>query len=138
MSRTTGAARTARMEQVRQRIEHWRETRARRGRMPERLWEAAVALAREHGVYATSRGLRLNYDSLRARVRGRRPQRRSSKPREAAFVELGPALPLGPVSPAGPVVELTGADGQKLTLRLAGPDELDLPGLVREFWSREA
>lgn len=139
MSRKALRARTsARMEQVGRRIEHWRETRARRGRMPERLWEAAVALAREHGVYATSQGLRLNYDSLRARVRERRPQRRSPKVRGAAFVELGPALPLGPVSPAGPVVELTGADGQKLTLRLAGPDELDLPGLVREFWSREA
>jgi hypothetical protein len=87
------------------------------------------------GAGPRARGLR---PLAGARVRGRRPQRRSSKPREAAFVELGPALPLGPVSPAGPVVELTGADGQKLTLRLAGPDELDLPGLVREFWSREA
>ena len=138
MSRKTRRARTARMEQVSRRIEHWRETRARRGRMPERLWEAAVALAGEHGVYATSQGLRVNYDSLRARVQGQRPKRRSAKGRGAAFVELGPTLPLGPVSPTGPVVELTGADGQKLTLRLAGPGELDLPGLVREFWSREA
>ena len=138
MSRKTLRTRTARMEQVRQRIEHWRETRARRGRMPERLWEAAVALAGEHGVYATSQGLRVNYDSLRVRVQGQRPKRRSAKGRGAAFVELDPALPLGPVSPAGPVVELTGADGQKLTLRLTGPGDLDLPGLVREFWSREA
>lgn len=136
MGRKTLQTRTARMEQVGRRIEHWRETRAKRGRMPERLWEAAVALAREHGVYATSQGLRLNYDSLRARVRERRPQRRSPKARGAAFVELGPALPLGPASPAGPVVELTGADGQKLTLRLAGPGDLDLPELVSELWSR--
>ena len=138
MSRKTRRARTARMEQVSRRIEHWRETRTKRGRMPQRLWEAAVALAGEHGVYATSQGLRVNYDSLRARVGGQRPKRRSGKGRGAAFVELGPALPLGPVSPTGPVVELTGTDGQKLTLRLAGPGELDLPGLVREFWSREA
>jgi hypothetical protein len=126
------------MEQVGRRIEHWRETRAKRGRMPERLWEAAVALAREHGVYATSQGLRVNYDSLRARVGARRPKGRAPKARGAAFVELGPPLPLEPASPTGPVVELTGADGQKLTLRLAGTEELDLPGLVREFWSREA
>jgi hypothetical protein len=138
MSRKPGAARTARMEQVRQRIEHWRETREKRGRMPERLWAAAVALARKHGVYATAQGLRVNYDSLRARVGVRRPKRRAPKARGAAFVELGPALPLEPASPTGPVVELTGTDGQKLTLRLAGTEEVDLPGLVREFWSRGA
>jgi hypothetical protein len=138
MSRKTRNARTARMEQVSRHIERWRETRAKRGRMPERLWEAAVALAREHGVYATSQGLRLNYDSLRARVGARRPKRRAPKARGAAFVELGPALPLGPLSPAGPVVELTGADGQRLTLRLTGPGDLDLPGLVSELWSRRA
>ena len=138
MSRKAGAARTARMEQVRQRIEHWRETREKRGRMPERLWAAAVALARKHGVYATAQGLRVNYDSLRARVGARRSKRRAPKARGAAFVELGPALPLSPTSPTGPVVELTGADGQKLTLRLASTEELDLPGLVREFWSRGA
>ena len=113
MSRTTGAARTARMQQVRQRIEHWRETREKRGRMPEPLWAAAVALARKHGVYATAQGLRVNYDSLSARVGARRPKRRAPKARKAAFVELGPALPLGPASPGGPVVELTGADGQR-------------------------
>jgi len=138
MSRKAGAARTARMEQVSQRIEHWRETREKRGRMPERLWAAAVALARKHGVYATAQGLRVNYDSLRARVGARRSKRRAPKARGAAFVELGPALPLSPTSPTGPVVELTGADGQKLTLRLASTEELDLPGLVREFWSRGA
>ena len=138
MSRKAGAARTARMEQVSQRVEHWRETREKRGRMPERLWAAAVALARKHGVYATAQGLRVNYDSLSARVGARRSKRRASKARGAAFVELGPALPLSPTSPTGPVVELTGADGQKLTLRLASTEELDLPGLVREFWSRGA
>jgi len=138
MSRKTRRARTARVEQVSRRIEHWRETRAKRGRMPERLWDAAVALAREHGVYATAQGLRVNYDSLRDRVAAGPGKREGGKAASAAFVELGPAMPLGPVSPTGPVVELTGADGQKLTLRLAGPGELDLPGLVREFWSREA
>jgi len=139
MSRKQGAARTARMEQVRRRIEHWRETREKRGRMPERLWAAAVELAHKHGVYAASQGLRVNYDSLSARVGSRRPKRRALKARGAAFVELGPALPaLGPMSSAGPVVELTGPDGQKLTLRLAGAEKLDLPELVREFWSRGA
>ncbi len=140
MSRKQRATPTARMEQVRQRIEHWRETREKRGRMPERLWSAAVELARKHGVYATAQGLRVNYDSLSARVsaQGVTRQRRSVKARGATFVELGPALALSAPSPTGPVVELIASDGQKLTLRLAGSDELDLCGLVREFWSRGA
>lgn len=138
MSRKPGRARTARMEQVRQRIEQWRETREKRGRMPEPLWSAAVGLARQHGVYATSQGLRINYDSLSARVGQRKLKRRGSKGRGAAFVELVSPLPVEPAPANGPVVELTRADGQKLTLRLAGTEELDLSGLVREFWSRGA
>ena len=51
MSRKSGMARMARMEQVSQRIKHWRETREKRGRMPERLWAAAVALAHKHGIW---------------------------------------------------------------------------------------
>jgi len=138
MSRTTGAARTARMEQIRQRIEHWRETREKRGRMPEPLWAAAVELARKHGVYATSQGLRVSYDSLSARVGARKPKRHAAEGRGTAFVELVPPSPLEAASPNGPVLELTRADGQKLTLRLADTRELDLPGLVREFWRRGA
>ena len=68
MSRKTQRAHTARLEQVSRRIEHWRATRSRRGRMPEPLWAAAVALAQEHGLYATAQGLGASYESLIARV----------------------------------------------------------------------
>jgi hypothetical protein len=50
------------------------------------------------------------------------------------FIELGAPLPLAPVSAAGPVIELSAVDGRKLTLRLAGSGELDVAGVMRDFW----
>lgn len=120
------------MERVRRRIDEWRKNRVNRGRMPEPLWRAAVALAREHGVYATSRGLRVNYDSLKARVEA------AGKPMKglaSTFVELSDGLAIG-ATPAGSVVELAGPSGEKLLIRMTGGGELDVAGLCREFWSR--
>ena len=106
--------------------------------MPEPLWEAAVKLAREQGVYATSQCLRVNYDSLRTRLQRRAPARSGGGKASATFVELGPVLPLGGPSAAGAVLELTGTKGRKLTLRLPGLDGGDVVGLVRTLWGRRA
>jgi hypothetical protein len=138
MSRKKQAAATARAEQIRRQIEHWRKTRSKRGRMPEPLWEAAVELAREQGVYATSQSLRVNYDSLRSRVQGRAPTRSGGSRAGATFVELGAAFPLGAPLAAGVVLELSGSKGQKLTLRLPGLDGVDVAGLARALWGRRA
>jgi hypothetical protein len=121
------------MDQVRQRIETWRRTRVRRGRMPEELWRAAMALAREYGVYAVARGLGVNYDSLKARVGG--AAKRDGAP-VSGFVELSPGLSMGAL-PAGSVLELVGAGGEKLTIRLAGSGEVDVADLCRDFWSHD-
>jgi hypothetical protein len=52
------------IERVRRRIEQWRRKRAKRTRMPEELWAAAAALAREHGLYAAAHGLRCTFALL--------------------------------------------------------------------------
>jgi hypothetical protein len=102
--------------------------------MPEPLWAAAVAVAREHGIYAASRGLRISYESLKLRLTARRSKGRALKS-ATDFVELGTPLPFAN-TPAGATVELADADGAKLAVHLAGNDPLDLVGLAREFWSR--
>lgn len=136
MSRRTRRAGRASIEDVRMRIEEWRRTRAKRCKMPELLWAAAVGVAREHGIYAASRELRVNYTSLRSRVEARGGKEQPSKSTAgASFVELAPGLPW--VSGrGGMIVELTASDGSKLALQLAPDDKVDVLGLAREFWRR--
>jgi hypothetical protein len=54
--------------------------------LPESLWQAAVELARQHGVYSVAHPLRLDYTGLKKRLGSTPPfQRKATKP---AFVEL--------------------------------------------------
>src|SRR5260370_15972477 len=64
MRRGSAAAVSKEVEDLRQRLEHWRSTHKRRGRLPEALWGGAAKLARQHGVYQTARTLRLGYTKL--------------------------------------------------------------------------
>ena len=50
------------------------------------MWQAAVELAREHGVYSVARHLRLDYAGLKTRLGGVSHRRR--KARKPTFVEL--------------------------------------------------
>ena len=119
------------MRRVYRRFQQWRSAHTGRLPIPERLWRAAVELAREHGVFRTSKVLRLEYGKLKQLVEAASPavkrrvvktraafrpapggkRRRSAVPRRAssiappAFVEL-----LTPRSGSlpGAVVELEG------------------------------
>ena len=60
MERDQGAALLTQVERVRRRIEQWRSTRSSGSAMDEALWDEAVALAGQYGVYAIARGLRVD------------------------------------------------------------------------------
>jgi hypothetical protein len=51
--------------------------------MPTPLWQAAAAVARDHGLWFVSRALRVNYESLKRHVESLRGEDRSS----SGFVE---------------------------------------------------
>ena len=128
------------MEQARQQLERWRRTRPHRSRIPEPLWAVAVELARQHGIYATARTLRLDYTRLKARLKSaRRACGVSSEPTSGqgeppAFVELiGP----GPGSFSEGVVELEGPRG-RMRIELKGMAAADLVALSRALWKGEA
>ena len=56
------------LEKTRRRVARWREARPYRGApMPAALWTAAIALARQHGLYTTARTLRIDHGSLTKR-----------------------------------------------------------------------
>ena len=128
------------MAKVRRDIEEWRSTRTKRCRLPDWLWEAAAALGRTHGIYRTARALRVSYESLKCRVvsgTGGRPTDTMGQT-AVPFVELRPA-PLGTPAPArGPEVELVGVQGDRMVIRLAAGQHLDLPALAKAFQSRWA
>ena len=135
MGRGKRSARSARVEAVGRRIEHWRRVRAKRSPMPAELWESAVSLARVHGVYAIARALRLNYETLKQRAGRGVTDGRDGTARSDGFVALDAAQL---VAPAGSVVELCGADGAQLRIRLVGGEALDVGGLAEAFWRRGA
>jgi hypothetical protein len=72
--------------QLQRQLEQFRSTQPARTKLPESLWQAAVELARQHGVYPVAHPLRLDYTGLKKRLGGTPTLRRkASKP---AFVEL--------------------------------------------------
>jgi hypothetical protein len=132
------------IQKVLRRLERWRSAHTGRLPIPERLWAAAVELAREHGVFHTAKALRLEYGKLkrllessslgapsgRTKVRkgGRRGVR--SLPAPAAFLELMTS-PTAGLSEC--LIELEGRRG-KMRIQWKGTSAPDLGGLSRALW----
>jgi hypothetical protein len=72
--------------QLQRQLDQFRSTQPRRTKLPEPLWQAAVELARQHGIYCVAHPLRLDYTGLKKRLGGI-PILRRKAPR-SAFVEL--------------------------------------------------
>jgi len=72
--------------QLQRQLDQIRSTQPRGRKLPESLWQAAVELAREHGVYSVAHPLRLDYMGLKKRLGGVSHRRR--KAGKPAFVEL--------------------------------------------------
>ena len=116
------------VERVRQRFERWRRTRKKRSPIPEKLWQAAVQVARSYGVNKTARAFRLDYYELKRRL-GAGP-RATAVEREsmASFVELVAAAP---AVNGECVVEVESGGGTKLRVHLRGRPEVGwLRGLL--------
>jgi hypothetical protein len=72
--------------QLQLQLDQIRSTQPRGKRLPDSVWQSAVELAREYGVYAVAHPLRLDYAGLKKRLGGVSHRRR--KARKPAFVEL--------------------------------------------------
>jgi len=74
------------IEQLQRQLDEFRSTQPHRTKLPETLWQAAVDLARQHGVYSVAHRLRLDYTGLKKRLDGvPDPKKKAANP---AFVEL--------------------------------------------------
>ncbi len=115
-------------------IEEWRSTRPHRMSMPEPLWTLAASLAARYGVAQVSRFLRLDYYSLKERVRPeeRHPIRVSeSRASGPTFIEL-PSLTAPAASECS--IELKHPRGQRMRIHVKGTALPDLAALTRVFW----
>ena len=118
------------MEKARRRFERWRSSHKGRKPIPESLWTAAAEVAREHGIFRTSKALRLEFNKLKRRVQsaGRR-----AGPTTPAFVELVAPESAG-LSEC--LIELEGPRG-KMRIQWKGITPPDLAGLSRTLWERK-
>ena len=134
-STTTQRANPPELDLLAEQFRIWRATRQRGERIPKELWEAAIGLARIHGLNPIGAALKLNYNDLHRRFSGGFKQR----PSAPAFVELAalsPTLIRGRYE--GATVELAQVSGSRLTLRF--PDAVlgDLLPLVELFLRQRA
>ena len=56
--------------QLQRQLDQFRSTQPRRTKLPEPLWQVAVELAREYGIYSVAHPLRLDYMGLKKRLGG--------------------------------------------------------------------
>jgi len=114
--------------QLQRQLEQFRSSRPGRTKLPESLWQAAVELARQYGIYAVAHPLRLDYTRLKQRLGGMPSQ--SRKQNQPAFVELigggGAALPEC-------VIEFESRAGDKMRIQWKAAVPPDWTGLLRAW-----
>jgi len=125
---------TLTLEEVAKHVEHWRGTRKKGERIPQQLWNEALALVGTYGVSRVSRTLRLSYAELDKRHRiVEAGQCRQASGDDTAFVEIDRGLieqAPGPEATAA-WMELERPDG--LRLRIRPTHSVDILTLVERF-----
>jgi hypothetical protein len=114
--------------QLQRQLEQFRSSQPGRTKLPESLWQAAVELARQHGVHAVAQPLRLDYTRLKQRLGGSPiVQRKATKP---AFVELV-APPRAQLEEC--VIEFESSSGSKMRIQWKATTPPDWTALLRAW-----
>ena len=118
--------------QLQRQLDQFRSTQSARTKLPESLWQTAVELARQHGVYSVAHALRLDYMRLKKRLGGSgSPTRRSTKP---AFVEL---IAPHPATLEECIIEFESSSGGKMRIQWRAAVPPDWASLLRAWRSVE-
>jgi len=106
--------------EVQRQLEQFRAAHPPRTKLPESIWQLAVELARQYGVYPVAHPLRLDYMGLKRRLGRSSGRRQRAKP--PAFVELV-ASPVAKLDEC--VIEFESSRGAKMRIqwRAAGPPD---------------
>jgi len=119
------------LEQVKQRFESWRQRRKKRTRIPQSLWQAAVALSEEYSICHLLKTLRVNYTALKSKVENANATEEGpSDTLLAPFIELpAPVVPLREST-----IEMIKCDGSVMRMHIKGSADADLLELGKAFW----
>ena len=112
---------------LQQELDQWRGAQKGRSKLPEPLWQAAVELAKQYGVFRTAQPLRLDYTRLKQRLVGTAPRRKPSRP---AFVEL---VRPQPAEMEGFLIEFESAQGGKMRVQWRSNTPPDWTNLLRAW-----
>ena len=123
------------LEQVHEQFEHWRQSRKKRGVIPDALWQAALMLFPDYRVHRISKTLRVNYTDLKHRINAYRSTCEPSDVSTAGFIELGLS---DPMRPAESMVEMADKKGATMRMYFKGETGLDLLELGKAFWSKRS
>jgi hypothetical protein len=116
--------------QLQRQLEQFRSTQQGRTKLPESSWQAAVELARQHGIYAVAHPLRLDYTRLKRRLNGIPSRLRKPKPAQSAFVELiGDGVATLPEC----VIEFESGSGGKMRIQWKAAVPPDWASLLRAW-----
>ena len=111
------------------RIDAWRASSTTRQRIPEKMWSAAVGLARVHGVNRVSEAMRLSHERLKKRVDDTR-RKIKGRARAPRFVQVAPIEMAN--APSKMSIDLVDGSGRSMTLRDANAG--DVSGIIAAFF----
>lgn len=105
------------------RLDEWRQSNAKRCRIPPNVWAEATTLAKRHGVSCVAGAMRLKHRTLREYVSRERttPNEAAREPKQT-FVEFVPSE--SQASDPGIQVEIERQGGERMLIRSVRSSEL--------------
>lgn len=140
MGRRKNEAMARDIEALRQDVDRWRETRAKRGRMPENLWTRATELARRYGVTVVAQHLGVHHTRLKKRTEdcaGDSGDQEAIVAADSTFIDLGQMLPIEQFNQGDFVMNISGADGSTMSVRMPVAAAPEVSTLVESFFRRQ-
>jgi hypothetical protein len=128
MNRKSTAPVPEAIAQLQRQLEQFRSSQPGRTKLPGVLWQAAVELARQYGIYAVAHPLRLDYTRLKQRLAGVAGGPR--KKNKAAFIEL---IGRAPAVLPECVIEFESASGSKMRVQWKAAVPPDWASLLRAW-----
>jgi len=124
------------LSRARRQFDRWRSRQPnKRARLPEDLWQKAVALAHKYGLNKTARALGLKYYSLKRHLEAAATDRTEPGGTQCGFLELLPSPVTTPSIEC--TIELEDGGGTTMRMHVKGACMADLASFARGFRSSQ-